>query len=861
MAEKIEKGQRVTIAAGKDTGTEGVVFWSGKSKFGPGLRYGIRGDDGETYWASGEQVEPSEGSGAGSDSAKRAKKAKKAGAKRVKKSDPEQENRAAKPSRAGKKPASFKRSTAVAAIKRLLKGQDDNKLQRAIADIPKPQRASFLWAYVGHGKLEDHWALLEATGALAPEVPLSDLTTALLARSEKSEAELVPGVGDRVLTLLEYMDLADDSYLHRHEAELPESLRQAFWLARGKRGIEGASAPAQVLDAMTAALPGHALSGKMAGHELGQVINWMNIPQGAIQESTFELLEKSRQRVALPALGCPLFALPHEDFMGLARRLDILHLEASYLTWWLARRKEALPDEGLDEHTEVFAALVAAMPGRAKKARGKKGTKTGKKKSAMRNTNNDKFVEQRRWWMEEALEAGALCLARWHLEAEVPVPAVLLERFTRHTENLTPWQPVFESLDMKARKKVYRLLQSLLDEYRKPRLTPLRILIDGEDSIPSMIRQLEDGVRTANSVSSSHLFTPVGWIGRPAVAPLATRIDQLTAKLDPKAPPGSTGYEPRRVVIALRNALAVALARTAEAGEPIDKRFDAYLAPTPRTLFAGNDDFPYCFFTGLSEAQGLFAALPKARVQAWIQGWRRSGVSSYLEERLEMALPENRHGLLRGGPTLAQQIAEQAEQSGLECSQNIYLLTTEPKGKKGRKADKGPMRSPYNRVGGEPKGLPKTRWPGDGAERYQPVLSLDLECVPELRRHYSGARAICLFVDRPEEGFEDSAVVALSEAACKRGFRGGEGFVVERVAVPPEVFALDRPRKELESLRARIAEAEARVLGRPFFIQQSPSAGDEDGFVLEAGEYFTGLNLGDSGRLYVYTREAFWECH
>lgn len=48
---KFNKGDRVAITGGKKgVGVRGEVFWIGENKWGPGLRYGVKGNDGETYW-------------------------------------------------------------------------------------------------------------------------------------------------------------------------------------------------------------------------------------------------------------------------------------------------------------------------------------------------------------------------------------------------------------------------------------------------------------------------------------------------------------------------------------------------------------------------------------------------------------------------------------------------------------------------------------------------------------------------------------------------------------------------------------------------------------------------------------------
>lgn len=54
-----DKGDRVKITKGPSSGTEGEIFWVGDSKFGPGKRYGLKDDDGESHWADGHQVEAS----------------------------------------------------------------------------------------------------------------------------------------------------------------------------------------------------------------------------------------------------------------------------------------------------------------------------------------------------------------------------------------------------------------------------------------------------------------------------------------------------------------------------------------------------------------------------------------------------------------------------------------------------------------------------------------------------------------------------------------------------------------------------------------------------------------------------------
>lgn len=57
--ESVEKGVRVAIVKGrKGNGVVGTVFWIGEDKYNEGQkRLGVRGDDGETYWVSADNVE------------------------------------------------------------------------------------------------------------------------------------------------------------------------------------------------------------------------------------------------------------------------------------------------------------------------------------------------------------------------------------------------------------------------------------------------------------------------------------------------------------------------------------------------------------------------------------------------------------------------------------------------------------------------------------------------------------------------------------------------------------------------------------------------------------------------------------
>lgn len=360
------------------------------------------------------------------------------------------------------------------------------------------------------------------------------------------------------------------------------------------------------------------------------------------------------------------------------------------------------------------------------------------------------------------------------------------------------------------------------------------------------IAELERAVARSASVAVSHLVVPPGELGAEIVEPLTRRIDELTAALDPDAPL-SAGYRPRRVVLALRNALAVALARVAETGGTVDERFDRYLGPTPPTLFAGNDDFSFSFFSGLQAARSLFQALPEERVARWIADWRASTRSRHLDERIRRVLTGKRRRLLAGAPSPEAALEAAAAATGLACTAAIYALTPVARG------------SSLSRVHARPRGLSDDRWPRDGARKMSCVLVLDLAEIPELASVHPGSRVLCLFVDRPRDGFDRCAVITLDERECAAGFVGGSGFEARRVMVPPEVFDAAAKGAALAELRAALRSLPGRALGRPLFLQQDATPNDGQGFVLEASAAFARLNLGDNGRLFVYEHDAFWE--
>lgn len=54
----MDKGTRIRITAGRQgVGVVGTIFWVGENRFGGGSRFGVKGDDGATYWVNDKEVE------------------------------------------------------------------------------------------------------------------------------------------------------------------------------------------------------------------------------------------------------------------------------------------------------------------------------------------------------------------------------------------------------------------------------------------------------------------------------------------------------------------------------------------------------------------------------------------------------------------------------------------------------------------------------------------------------------------------------------------------------------------------------------------------------------------------------------
>ncbi|MEM1034534.1 MAG: KOW motif domain-containing protein, partial [Myxococcota bacterium] len=59
----LDKGDRAEIVSGPDAGKQGEVFWTGQSRYSNQMRYGLKDDEGATYWVDQPLVKKLGGGG------------------------------------------------------------------------------------------------------------------------------------------------------------------------------------------------------------------------------------------------------------------------------------------------------------------------------------------------------------------------------------------------------------------------------------------------------------------------------------------------------------------------------------------------------------------------------------------------------------------------------------------------------------------------------------------------------------------------------------------------------------------------------------------------------------------------------
>ncbi|MEM9073980.1 MAG: hypothetical protein AAGE52_36140, partial [Myxococcota bacterium] len=418
--------------------------------------------------------------------------------------------------------SSFDAAKTLQAIKTHLRKHAHHRVDEEVRRIPHDRLAAFAIRYVY--VLHENETLLEAAAQGVSEIPLAEALTSLERLARKKSPEPLPGANLLLLRFLRHADLSDEGYLASCLPNLPPYLRRAFWYQRG-------SPPESIISECLNVLPRHALSGKMESYQLGAIKDALGIGDQLI-EPMLALFRESDDAIPLPSCGYPLNHVPLPQLRRYTKRLDLARCSGHYLAWWIASRRSVL-GESLEDSIEVLK--IAST--RLKKAKD-------------------------RTRLAVTLEQAALDIAQACASEGLQAPRRLADWITPNTHVLKDWLPILLAFDDGDAASVLDHLQKTLADYAQGQLLPLRVRVEGPSALAPALAEFEQRVQVYSGVTVRHLIDPLGSLGAPIIPLLTKRIQELTTRFP--ADTYSSGYKPRRVVIALRNALAVALATQPE---------------------------------------------------------------------------------------------------------------------------------------------------------------------------------------------------------------------------------------------------------------------------------------------------------
>lgn len=190
----------------------------------------------------------------------------------------------------------------------------------------------------------------------------------------------------------------------------------------------------------------------------------------------------------------------------------------------------------------------------------------------------------------------------------------------------------------------------------------------------------------------------------------------------------------------------------------------------------------------------------------------------------------------------------------------VYALDRD--GEKGFSAREGS----FSRIGGSVPGLAEESYPKWRGDAMTPILTFDLDEIPELQKRHPNARLLVLFHPDPEggENQEDACLVAVPRAAVTEA-GDGEPLAVTAIDLPDGVFAergsAERDRVEIADLRKQLFRRGGHVFGSPFWIQGEDDDVTGD-FLFQLNDGLCDLNLGDVGSFYAFDDGTFlFQCH
>lgn len=199
--------------------------------------------------------------------------------------------------------------------------------------------------------------------------------------------------------------------------------------------------------------------------------------------------------------------------------------------------------------------------------------------------------------------------------------------------------------------------------------------------------------------------------------------------------------------------------------------------------------------------------------------------------------------------------------SGAGLAQMETIYTFEAAKKNGKMAGNG-------RIGGLPLGVKTKKWPTYDDEPMVHLFTIDLRELPEAKKRWPKHDHLCFFIWNPDENeaFEpDSGQTAVlfttgdeeHDAPDGAEIRPKQGYAVKAAEVDPAIYDSEPDTDEWETLMD-LMDHDLRILGRPVWVQDDEDVG---GYVGQFSESFVDVNLGDAGTMYLFQKDAFWQCH
>jgi len=180
--------------------------------------------------------------------------------------------------------------------------------------------------------------------------------------------------------------------------------------------------------------------------------------------------------------------------------------------------------------------------------------------------------------------------------------------------------------------------------------------------------------------------------------------------------------------------------------------------------------------------------------------------------------------------------------------------------------DKNIAENQISRIRGTALSIRPELVPQQGEEPMNHIFTLDLDMLPMLKKAVGEQYKALAFFSYETDWENPSRTVLLKAEDILEipASEGGYSFEVTEIQVPTNIFYMSYSEEtndqtlDLKDIRKKVFNAPAYVLGEPIWIQEPEDLGD---FYMQFDDRFGDMNLGDSGVMYVFAQDAFWQCY